>query len=80
MIKVTLLDRIEVSLLDKAIFGFKIDTSKLPFSIDSKFIPFYWTGMWINKEKFKQPNGKMTIVKDIMLPLLCDIRIYTDMK
>lgn len=63
-----------IYLFTKYLIGFRIDTSKLPFSIFIKFIPFYKVDFWYNSKIFyDKRNGFLNKQIDLIIPYLCDI-------
>lgn len=63
-----------IYLLSKCLFGFRIDTSRLPFSVSVRFIPFYKVDFWCNSRKFYDLEHRvMNRQIDLIIPYLCDI-------
>lgn len=66
-----------VYFLEKCLFGLRLDTSKLPFSIMARFIPFYTYDFWINKTvEYQSESGQFIKRIDLLLPFICDISLY----
>lgn len=59
--------------LEKCLFGFRLDTQSLPFSINIMFIPFYKIEYWNCFSKTVQEDGSVEKRWDLLIPYLCDI-------
>lgn len=67
--------------LSKCLFGFRIDTSKLPFSIVARFIPFYSVDLYYNNElQYDSIHNKTNRRIDLIIPCLCDIIYIEEIK
>lgn len=66
-----------IYLFSKCLFGFKIDTSNLPFSIIARFIPFYFANFWWNAGyEYDYRHSVMNYKVDLIIPFICDIEFY----
>lgn len=62
--------------LEKCLFGFKIDTSRLPFSLVVRLIPFYKVNFWFNAGyDYDVKHHVMNYKVDLIIPFLCDIML-----
>ena len=62
--------------LNQCLLGFRLDTSRLPFSIVVRFIPFGKEDFWYNNEYYyDEAHGVMNKRIDLIIPFLCDIML-----
>lgn len=62
--------------LERCLFGFKIDTSRLPFSLIVNLIPFYKVNFWCNADyEYDMQHQVMNYKMDLIIPYLCDIML-----
>lgn len=62
--------------LSKCLLGFKIDTSRLPFSAVVRLIPFYKVDFWYNADyDYDMVHNVMNYKIDLLIPFLCDIML-----
>lgn len=67
--------------LNKCLFGFRIDTSILPFSILARFIPFYSVDLYCNNEvQYDSIHNKTNRRIDLIIPGFCDIIYIKEIK
>lgn len=60
--------------LSKCLFGFRIDTSKLPFSIVARFGLFYSADFYYDSRlEYDHEHGIMNYRLDLIIPFLFDI-------
>lgn len=60
--------------LNKCLFGFRIDTSCLPFSIVVRLIPLYKLNFWYNNNyEYDARYGAANRHIDLLIPYICDI-------
>lgn len=65
-----------ITLFKSCLIGFKLDTSRLPFSVYVKLIPFYSIDFWIKTQEEYVVNLDKTFTRtDILIPFLCDMVI-----
>lgn len=68
-----------IYLLDKSLFGFRLDTSNLPFSIIARFGLFYPIDFWYNSRiEFDRNNFRTNKIYDIVIPYICDIEFIKE--
>lgn len=62
--------------LSRCLFGFKLDTSRLPFSAVVRLIPFYKVDFWYNTDyDYDVEHNVMNYKIDLIIPFVCDIML-----
>lgn len=65
-----------IYLLSKCLLGFRIDTSRLPFSTVVRLIPFYKLDFWYNADyEYDVAHNVMNYKIDLTIPFICDIML-----
>lgn len=65
-----------VYFLSRCLFGFKLDTSRLPFSAVVRLIPFYKVDFWYNADyDYDAEHNVMNYKIDLIIPFVCDIML-----
>jgi len=65
-----------IYLLSRCLFGFKLDTSRLPFSAVVRLIPFYKVDFWYNADyDYDVEHNVMNYKIDLIIPFVCDIML-----
>lgn len=59
------------------LIGFRIDTSRLPFSLVVRLFPFYSVDFWIYTSH-EVANGHYNRRTDITIPFICDIEFIQE--
>lgn len=62
--------------LSKCLLGFRIDTSRMPFSTVVRLIPFYKLDFWYNADyEYDVAHNVMNYKIDLIIPFICDIML-----
>lgn len=71
---ISILNFLWIFLFNKSIFGFRLDTSYLPFSILARFGLFYQIDFWFNSRiDYDKVHCRTNKIYDIAIPYICDI-------